>query len=129
MTRFNLTLSDGVSFVLKCFRCLKEKFLYQNPSYKIMDLVNNINKRKSKVYWKRSGEKIHEEMITKSDSFNSLEFKIFIIFPDNKNTLLRKHYIKNTRKKIDKTFLIIKNNNVIISIKKLIKRFKTFLYV
>ena len=43
-----------------------------------MDLVKAISTNaKVKFIGRRSGEKIHEEMITKSDSFNSLEFKDF----------------------------------------------------
>ena len=76
MTRFNLTLSDGVSFVLKCLQMSQggEIFVPKIPSYKIMDLVKAISTNaKVKFIGRRSGEKIHEEMITKSDSFNSLE--------------------------------------------------------
>ena len=45
MTRFNLTLSDGVSFVLKCLQMSQggEIFVPKIPSYKIMDLVKAIS--------------------------------------------------------------------------------------
>ncbi len=130
MTRFNLTLSDGVSFVLKCLQMSKggEIFVPKIPSYKIMDLVKAISTNsKVKFIGKRSGEKIHEEMITKSDSFNSLEFKdFFIIFPDNKNTKLRKHYIKKYKgKKIDENFSYNSKDNkylTISNLRKLIKK-------
>ena len=130
MTRFNLTLSDGVSFVLKCLQMSQggEIFVPKIPSYKIMDLVKAISTNaKVKFIGRRSGEKIHEEMITKSDSFNSLEFKdFFIIFPDNKNTLLRKHYIKKYKgKKIDENFSYNSKDNkylTISNLRKLIKK-------
>lgn len=129
MTRFNLTLSEGVNFVLKSLKIAKggEIFVPKIPSYKIMDLAKAIApEAKIKLIGKRPGEKIDEELITKSDSYNSLEFDdYFIIFPSNKDPL-REYYIKkNKGKPCKKDFSYNSRENFFLSvaeIKKLVKK-------
>ena len=55
------------------------------PSYKISDLVEAIGPNcKKKILGIREGEKLHEEMITSSDSFNTFDIgKYYIILPPN----------------------------------------------
>ena len=85
MTRFNITLSDGVNFVLKSLKLMKggEIFIPKLPSYKVTDIIKAISKKpKINVIGIRPGEKIHEELISKSDSIYTKEFKdYFIIYP------------------------------------------------
>ena len=94
MTRFNITLDEGVNFVIDSFSRMigGELFVPKIPSFKITDLAKAIApSAKIKIIGKRSGEKIHEEMITESDSSNTIEFKkYFIIVPDTKYTYLNK---------------------------------------
>ena len=74
MTRFWLSLQDGVDFVLKNFgRMLGgEIFIPKIPSYKITDVATAIGPQcKQEIVGIRPGEKIHEEMITSSDSYNT----------------------------------------------------------
>jgi len=123
MTRFNLTLSEGVNFVLKCAELSKggEIFVPKIPSYKIMDVVKAIApKAKIRFVGKRPGEKIDEELITKSDSLNALEFKnFFIIFPNNKSHL-RDYYLKKFKgKKLQKDFSYNSRENKFLSVSKL----------
>ena len=61
-----------------------ELYVPKIPSYRILDLVKAVSKNiETKVIGLRPGEKLHEEMITKSDSMNTLEFKkYFVILPD-----------------------------------------------
>ncbi len=86
MTRFSITKEEGVDFVLKCIKIMNGGELYvpKIPSYRILDLVKAISKNiETKVIGLRPGEKLHEEMITKSDSMNTLEFnEYFVILPD-----------------------------------------------
>ena len=85
MTRFNLTLDEGVNFVLQSLRIMQggEIFVPKIPSYRIMDLVKSIsNNPKIKYIGIRPGEKLHEELITRSDSMTTFDFKdFFIILP------------------------------------------------
>jgi len=85
MTRFNITLQNGVDFVLQCLDKMwgGELFVPKIPSYKILDVAKAIAPDcKKKIVGIRSGEKLHEEMITETDAFNSVEFeKYFVILP------------------------------------------------
>ena len=94
MTRFNITLDEGVQFVINCFSMMLggELFVPKIPSFRIMDLAKAVAPGiKTKVVGIRPGEKIHEEMITNSDSLHTLEFKKhFTIVPNTKFTSLRK---------------------------------------
>ncbi len=87
MTRFNMTLDHSVHFVINCLMKMTggEIFVPKLPSYRILDIAKSINaKNKLKFIGKRPGEKIHEEMISKSDSPFSYEYKdYFIITSDS----------------------------------------------
>ena len=85
MTRFNITLQDGVDFVLQCLDKMwgGELFVPKIPSYKILDVAKAIAPEcKHEIVGIRPGEKLHEEMITETDALNSVEFeKYFVILP------------------------------------------------
>lgn len=85
MTRFNITLQQGVDFVIKCLERMwgGELFVPKIPSYKILDLAKAVDeKAEIKIVGIRPGEKIHEEMITETDAINTIEFKdYFVILP------------------------------------------------
>ena len=85
MTRFNITLQEGVDFVLQCLDKMwgGELFVPKIPSYNILDIAKAIAPEcKHKIVGIRPGEKLHEEMITETDALNSVEFeKYFVILP------------------------------------------------
>src|SRR5664280_428704 len=73
MTRFNISLEDGVEMVLWAIKNAlgKEIFIPKIPSYNIETLARAIAPNaKFKDIGIRPGEKIHEELITESDSYN-----------------------------------------------------------
>ena len=85
MTRFWITLDQGVEFVLKNFERMQggEIFIPKIPSVKITDLIKAMNPN---GLWEnvgiRPGEKIHEIMCPKDDSHLTLEFDDhFVIQP------------------------------------------------
>lgn len=86
MTRFSITLQEGVDFVLKCFDCMKggEIFVPKIPSYKILDVVKAIAPgAKIKIIGIRPGEKLHELMIPEDEARHTVEFDdCFVIQPD-----------------------------------------------
>ena len=102
MTRFSITLDYGVKFVLKCLFKMKgsEIFVPKIPSYQLIDLVRALAPdARIKYIGIRPGEKLHEEMITKSDSLNTLEFKdYFIILPSQFSKWSKKDFIKKFEK-------------------------------
>ncbi len=76
MTRFNISLKEGVDMVLWSLENAlgSELLVPKIPSYRIMDLAEAIGPTCEKpVVGIRPGEKIHEEMITASDSFSSID--------------------------------------------------------
>jgi UDP-N-acetylglucosamine 4,6-dehydratase len=85
MTRFNISLSGGVEMVLHALENAwgGELFVPKIPSYRITDIASAIGPNcKYEVVGIRPGEKIHEEMITASDSFYCYDLgKYYVILP------------------------------------------------
>ena len=85
MTRFNITLMEGVNMVLFSLENSwgGELFVPKIPSYKILDVAKAIAPEcKLKFIGIRPGEKIHEEMITYSDSHYTYDIgKYYVILP------------------------------------------------
>ena len=85
MTRFNISLQEGVDLVLHALETAwgGEIFVPKIPSYRITDVAQAIAPEcKHEVVGIRPGEKLHEEMITSSDSFSSYDLgKYFAILP------------------------------------------------
>ena len=89
MTRFNISLEAGVDMVLWAIENAigKELFVPKIPSYKIETVARAIAPNvKLEEIGIRPGEKLHEEMITESDSHNTIEFdKYYAILPSDSN--------------------------------------------
>ena len=85
MTRFNISLQEGVDLVLYALKNAwgGEIFVPKIPSYKILDVADAIGPEcEKKIVGIRPGEKIHEEMITASDSFYSYDLgRYYAILP------------------------------------------------
>jgi UDP-N-acetylglucosamine 4,6-dehydratase len=85
MTRFWITLQQGVDFVLKNFERMYggEIFVPKIPSVRIVDLAMSIDPHlPTKIIGIRPGEKIHEVMCPADDSHLTIEFKDhFVICP------------------------------------------------
>jgi len=85
MTRFNITLQEGVDMVLWALEhgLGGEIFVPRIPSYRITDLAQAIGPScKHVVVGIRPGEKIHEEMITSSDSYTTVDLgRYYAILP------------------------------------------------
>lgn len=85
MTRFNISLSGGVDMVLHALEYAwgGELFVPKIPSYKILDIATAIDPTcEQRIVGIRPGEKIHEEMITSSDSFTTYDLgKYYVILP------------------------------------------------
>ena len=91
MTRFNITLQEGVDFVLQCLDRMwgGELFVPKIPSYRILDVAKAIAPDcKYKIVGIRTGEKLHEEMITKTDAMNTVEFNDYYAIIPNSNYLI-----------------------------------------
>lgn len=94
MTRFNISLQGGVDMVMHAIKNAwgGEIFIPKIPSYKLTDVAEAIAPGCTlDIIGIRPGEKIHEEMITSSDSYNTYDLgKYFTILPSVPNFDLQK---------------------------------------
>lgn len=128
MTRFHITLGDGVNFVLRSLSIMLggEIFIPKLRSIKITDIAKAINpQKKIKIIGIREGEKIHEDMITESESRHTIIYKnYFVIASESK---LQKYPIekiaKLTKGNISKNKFIYSSNseNDYLSLKEIVK--------
>jgi UDP-N-acetylglucosamine 4,6-dehydratase (inverting) len=85
MTRFNISLDEGVEMVLWALEHAHggEIFVPKIPSYRIVDVATAIGPEcEQRVVGIRPGEKIHEEMITESDGVNTVDLgRYYAILP------------------------------------------------
>ena len=139
MTRFNITLDEGVNFVLYCLEVMigGEIFVPKIPSLRIIDIAKAIApKARFKFIGMRPGEKLHEEMITESDAINTLEFNnYYLIIPNNQfiNQAKKRKFFKHKNKKGKKCPAGFRYNSLtnkhfltISNIKKLIEEHSKF---
>src|SRR5256885_16553036 len=108
MTRFNISLTEGVEMVLFALETSwgGELFVPKIPSYKITDVAHAIAPDcDHKVIGIRPGEKVHEEMITSSDSFTTYDLgRYYVILPQNPNWSLNEFIGHFNAKKVKEGF-------------------------
>jgi len=102
MTRFWITLEEGVNLVLKAIKESKggEIYVSKIPSFKITDLAKAICPYcELKEVGIREGEKLHEVMITEEDARNTYEYKhTYIIYPQFNWWNLKEHFTEGGKK-------------------------------
>ncbi|QKJ67903.1 UDP-N-acetylglucosamine 4,6-dehydratase (inverting) [Deefgea piscis] len=98
MTRFWITLDQGVDFVFKGFERMYggELFVPKIPSVRIVDLVSAMapNLRNS-IIGIRPGEKLHEMMISRDDSLHTIEFDDHYVITPSIQFIVQGDYLKN----------------------------------
>lgn len=107
MTRFNISLEEGVEMVLFAVEHAigGEIFVPKIPSYKILDVAKAVAPdAKHEIVGIRPGEKLHEEMITSSDSFNTIDLeKYYAILPQG-NSQIQTYYENKGGKMVEPGF-------------------------
>ncbi len=119
MTRFNISLQEGVEMVLYALNHAKggEIFVPKIPSYRITDVAQAIGPEcEHPVVGIRPGEKIHEEMISESDSPNTIEAgKYYVIVPSlygkNQSALMEEYMTHHKAEKVADGFHYSSGNN------------------
>ena len=110
MTRFWISLEQGVKFVIQSLRLMKggEIFVPKIPSIKIVDLAKAMGPRqKIKIIGIRSGEKLHESLISQEESQNLIEKKkYYIILPFKYNKIKFKKDLKNFEYKSNRNIFL-----------------------
>jgi len=112
MTRFWLTISDGVQFVLDSLERMHggEIFVPKIPSFKVSDVARVVCPGiPTRIIGIRPGEKLHEVMITEDDSHTTYEFDdhFAILSP----ALITSGVYKNNGKKVEEGFRFASDNN------------------
>ncbi|GAB2609530.1 UDP-N-acetylglucosamine 4,6-dehydratase (inverting) [Emticicia sediminis] len=129
MTRFNISLRGGVDMVMHALEHAwgGEIFVPKIPSYRITDIAEAIGPDCEKpVVGIRPGEKIHEEMITASDSYYTYDLgKYYTILPATHKWNLEEFILAFNAKKVSEGFSYSSGNNTewesVESLKNLIK--------
>lgn len=115
MTRFNISLQGGVDMVMHALEHAwgGEIFVPKLPSYRIMDVAEAIAPECKKMeVGIRPGEKIHEEMITSSDSFYTYDLgKYYAILPATHTWKLEQFVHQFRAKKVALGFSYNSGNN------------------
>ncbi len=115
MTRFNISLQGGVDMVMHALETAwgGEIFVPKIPSYRILDVAEAIGPECEKpVIGIRPGEKIHEEMITSSDSFFTYDLgKYYAILPQTTSWDMQAFIQEFNAKKVPEGFSYNSNNN------------------
>ena len=115
MTRFWITLEQGVEFVLNCLQQMHggELFVPKIPSMNIMDLAKAIApEAKTEIIGIRPGEKIHEVMISSDDALNTLEFESHYVIQPAHPWWDNLKYIKiKGGKEVENDFVYSSDNN------------------
>lgn len=105
MTRFWITLEQGVNFVIKSFARMQggEIFVPKIPSIRVVDLVKSLGKNlKYKIVGIRPGEKLHEVMCPKDDAYKTLEFSDHYVIQPAINFGNQINYVKNMLSEVGK---------------------------
>ena len=131
MTRFNISLQDGCEMIFNAIDQAwgGEIFVPKIPSYKITDVATAIAPNcKQEVVGIRPGEKLHEEMITISDSFNTVDLgKYYAILPQQPNFDLDQYKEHFKAKSVPQGFSYNSGNNdkweTVESLRDLIRKF------
>jgi len=129
MTRFNISLEDGVEMVMHALEHAwgGELFVPKIPSYRITDVAEAIGPECEKpIIGIRPGEKVHEEMITSSDSFHTYDLgKYYTILPQTPRFNLEDFISTFNAKPVEKGFRYNSSENAqwetVESLRKLIK--------
>ena len=124
MTRFNISMEDSIKMVLWSLKNSigGEVFVPKIPSYNIVDLAKAVAPDcKIKYIGLRPGEKLHEELISTGESYNTIDLqKYYAIL--NYGEELERRYLKNKKfKKVKNEFSYSSGNNIdFLSVSKLI---------
>jgi len=116
MTRFNISLQEGVDMVMHAMEHAwgGEIFVPKIPSYRITDIAEAIGPDCEKpIIGIRPGEKIHEEMISSSDSFFTYDLgKYYTIIPQTPFWNLKEYIQAHQAKRVTEGFSYNSKDNL-----------------
>lgn len=108
MTRFNITLKEGVDMVLWAIENAvgSEILVPKIPSYRVIDVAEAIAPEcEMPVVGIRPGEKIHEEMITSSDALNTIDMgDYYAILPPGRTEFMERYIVRMGARRVAADF-------------------------
>ena len=112
MTRFWLTIEEGVQFVLDSLERMLggEIFVPKIPSFKVVDVAKVVCPEiPTRIIGIRPGEKLHEVMVTEDDSYNTFDFEnhFAIVSPTSKSRV----FYEESAQKVPEGFRFSSDNN------------------
>lgn len=113
MTRFNTSIDEAINLILLAYKNMHggEIFVQKTKSYRLYDLAKYISKGKSvKVIGLRPGEKLHEEMISMSDSYYTYDCKKYYVICSPSVQNLERKYNKFKKYKEGVSYNSLDNN-------------------
>jgi FlaA1/EpsC-like NDP-sugar epimerase len=115
MTRFNISVREGVEMVIWAIGHARsgEIFVPKIPSYRIVDVAHAVGPNcRHEVVGIRPGEKIHEEMITESDSYTTVDLgRYFAILPASGKYTIDEYVHESKAKPVEVGFVYNSGRN------------------
>jgi UDP-N-acetylglucosamine 4,6-dehydratase len=115
MTRFWITLEQGIDFVLACLERMRggEIFVPKIPSMNVLDLAKVIGPEcQIKFVGIRPGEKVHESLISVDDAKNTLDYdSYYVIQPEFLWWSSEKYVAQNGGRRVEEEFSYCSNNS------------------
>ena len=129
MTRFNIDIDDAVKLVINVIKASVggEIFVPKISSYKIMDVVRAIqDKNNVNIVGIRPGEKLHEELISKAEGYNTFNVGGYFIIAGNQESINFYTKKKYKKMKIGNNYNSLDNPDFLTvgQLKKLIENYK-----
>jgi len=132
MTRFNISIEDGVKMVLFAIKNAKggEVFVPKLKSFRIMDLAKALKPDfKYKKIGIRAGEKLHEDLITKSDGLTTIDLGMYYaILPSSGKNTIKRYDSKIKFKKVHADFAYNSGENEFLKVSELKKIIRKLYY-
>ena len=124
MTRFNITLKEGVDLVLWAIEHAQggEILVPKIPSYRVTDLAKAVGPScRQEIIGVRPGEKIHEEMITSSDSYSTIDLgSYYAVLPSADKSVINDYVKKHSAKLVKPDFSYnSRDNDIFLSVDQL----------
>nr|HIA88905.1 UDP-N-acetylglucosamine 4,6-dehydratase (inverting) [Gammaproteobacteria bacterium] len=124
MTRFNITLQEGVDLVLWAIEHAQggEILVPKIPSYRVTDLAKAVGPScRQEIIGVRPGEKIHEEMITSSDSYSTIDLgSYYAVLPSADKSVINDYVKKHSAKLVKPNFSYnSRDNDIFLSVDQL----------
>lgn len=124
MTRFNITLKEGVDLVLWAIEHAQggEILVPKIPSYRVTDLAKAVGPScRQEIIGVRPGEKIHEEMITSSDSYSTIDLgSYYAVLPSADKSVINDYVKKHSAKLVKPNFSYnSRDNDIFLSVDQL----------